>query len=467
MRKVDLRPMEQNKYEIIKKLVDTNGNKKRAALKIGCTVRTINRLIQLYKTEGKDGFIHGNRDRKPSITFPDVVKQRVKEIYRSDAYSLANFKHFQELVYRNEGIKVSRNTINTWLREEDIISPKAQRKTKKKLKKELKQKLKQVNTYKDAAIIDDKIYTLERHEAHPTRPRCAYMGELIQMDASPHRWFSFTDEMYHLHLAIDDATGTVVGAFFTKEETLYAYYQVLYQILNNYGIPYEFQTDRRTVFEYKRKNAPQDYEDAHTQFSYACSQLGISIQTSSVAQAKGRVERLNQTLQSRLPIELRLNKIKNVEEANKFLNSYIQEFNQQFALPINCTKSVFEKQPSKEVINQTLSVLTKRKVDNGHCIRFKNKVYQPKDRNGNTQLFKKGSSAIVIESFDGNLYVNILDQLFALEEVEQRLETSTQFDGDIQPKQRKYYIPPMSHPWKQPSFNAYLAKLKHREESRC
>lgn len=456
--------MEQIKYKVIKKLVDTNGNKKRAAIKLNCTIRTINRLIQLYKVQGKAGFIHGNRGRKPAITYPLEIKNSIKSLYQSNDYSGANFQHFQELIYKCKGISISRNTINRWLREDDIISPKAQRKTKKKLRNELKKRQKKTTSHKETIAIDETLVTLEYADAHPTRPRCANMGELIQMDASPHPWFHFTEDKYHLHLAIDDATGTVVGAYFTKEETLYAYYQVFYQILCNYGIPYEFLTDRRTIFEYKRKNAPQDYEDTFTQFSYACKQLGTTIQTSSVPQAKGRIERLNQTLQSRLPVELKLHNIKSVEEANHFLKSYITEFNQQFALPIHSTKNVFEKQPSQEFINQTLSVLTSRQIDNGHCIRFKNKVYIPKDKNGTTQLFRKGSSAIVIESFDGNMYVNILDHLFALEELEQRRDISPLFDANIQSKQRKYHIPPLHHPWKHPSYNSYLAKLKHRKE---
>ena len=77
---------------------------------------------------------------------------------------------------------------------------------------------------------------------------------MIQMDASIHHWFGL--EKAQLHIAVDDATGTIVGAYFDKEETLKGYYNVFYQILRNYGIPYMFYTDRRTVFEYKQKNPP-------------------------------------------------------------------------------------------------------------------------------------------------------------------------------------------------------------------
>ena len=461
MRKVVLRMKEQYKYEIIKKLVDTNGNKKNAALKLNCTLRTINRLIILYKTEGKAGFVHKNRNRKPTTTFSEDIKQKVIDLYRTKYYD-ANFAHFSELLLKEENISVSDSTIKNWLFNEDILSPKARRKTVKKLKSILKERKKQTKSNKEIVQFVNKLEFLDKSTVHPRRPRCAYFGEMIQMDASPHLWFG--DRITHLHLAIDDSTGMIVGAYFDSQETLNAYYQVTYQILTTYGIPAKFFTDRRTVFEYKRKNASSDEEDTFTQFSYACHQLGIELECSSVPQAKGRVERLNQTLQSRLPIELRLAGVSTIEEANEFLNSYIKEFNQQFSLPINHTKTVFETQPSNEIINQTLAILSSRKLDNGHCIRYKNKYYLPICQSGSKAYFKKGMSALVIESFDNKLYVNILDQLFALEEVPLRLEKSRNFDVVAEPKIHKIYIPPMSHPWKLASFNAYLAKQKHRQD---
>jgi hypothetical protein len=166
---------------------------------------------------------------------------------------------------------------------------------------------------------------LDIQDAHPRHPRCAYFGELIQMDASVHHWFGRNKTQ--LHIAVDDATGAIVGAYFDTQETLNAYYHILYQILTKYGIPYMFLTDRRTVFEYKQKKSPSVEEDTFTQFGYSCKQLGIHIKTSSIPQSKGRVERMFQTLQSRLPIELRLAGISSIEQANEFLNSYIKKFN--------------------------------------------------------------------------------------------------------------------------------------------
>lgn len=461
MRKAELRMNEIEKYEVIKHLVDHDGNKNRAAAKLGVTRRTIDRMIHTYKEQGKEGFLHGNRGRSPAIAKDESVRAQVIELYQSK-YENANLTHFCELLESMEQIKVSRNTVNHWLRTEHILSPKAHRKTKRKLKKELSQLQQAAKSGKSKCEIEKQLECIEQSEAHPTRPRKAYMGEQIQMDASSICWFA--NITTHLHLAIDDASGMVVGAYLDYEETLKGYYHVLYQILINYGIPALFKVDKRTVFEYKRKNAPQDYEDTFTQFGYACKTLGIEIEASSVPQTKGRVERLNQTFQSRLPIELRLAGVTTIEEANQFLIEYIKRFNQQFALRLNSTHSVFERQPSEDVINTTLAVLTSRVIDNGHSIRFKNGRYQPVTKDGSAVYLTPGSTALVIEAFDQNLYLNVLDQLFALKLIPEHEIVSHEFDTVKETKPRKYYIPPLTHPWKQASYNAYLARQKHRPE---
>ncbi len=104
------------------------------------------------------------------------------------------------------------------------------------------------------------------------------------MDATPYEWIPA--QIWHLHLAIDDATGRITGGWFDTQETLNGYYHVFHQILTTYGIPYKFFTDRRTVFTYKKKNSPSIDEDTYTQFAYACKQLGVELGSSSVPQAR-------------------------------------------------------------------------------------------------------------------------------------------------------------------------------------
>ena len=461
MRKVNLRMNEDLKYNVIKELVDHNGNKKRAALKLKCTIRNINRLIVTYKTKGKDGFVHGNRGKIPATAVPIEVKTKAINLYL-EKYSDCNLTHFAEILKEDLNIDISSTTINSWLREEFVLSPKARRKTKRYLKQLLTARTEAVKSQKLKNEYLEAISIIDSKDAHPRRPRCKYFGEMIQMDASSLFWIN--DVLWHLHLAIDDATNTVVGAYFDTQETLNGYYHVFYQILTDYGIPAMFYVDRRTVFEYKRKNNAFDDEDTFTQFSYACHQLGVEIKATSVPEAKGRIERLNQTFQSRLPVELRRAGIASIEDANEFLVSYLKKFNKQFALHLNTTKSVFETQPSAVLINQTLSVISERKVSSGHTIKFLNKYYFPKTSTNSPVYLKEGSTCLVIQAFDKKLYGNILDQIYILDEVPLHEIVSKNFDEPVKPKnERKRYIPPLSHPWRQASFLSFAAKQKHRQ----
>lgn len=451
---------EQDKYETIKKLVETNGNKKRAALKLECTVRHVNRLINRYNIDGKSAFIHGNKGRKPKHTLDDETRNLILDLYNTKYYD-ANFEHYAELLKKYENIKVSKSVVRSILMTEMILSPMAHRSTKKSFKKQLEEIKNNTSSKKEIEKLENKI--LEIEDAHPRRPRCANFGEMIQMDASLHKWFGGIKTQ--LHIAIDDATGNIVGAYFDYQETLNGYYNVLSQILKHYGIPYMFFTDRRTVFEYKQKETSSVEEDTFTQFGYACKQLGIEIKTSSVPQAKGRVERIFRTLQSRLILELRLNGITTIEQANIFLNSYIKEYNAKFALLINNIKSVFEKQPDDEKINLTLAVLSSRKVDNGHCIRYENKYFKLLDANGNPVYYYKGTSGMVIKAFNKELYFCVGEIVYALEEIPSHERKSKNFDFDKpDEKPKKRYIPPMSHPWKQASFEKFMNKQAHRNK---
>lgn len=459
MRKVELSMKEEKQYNVIKKLVDSNGNKKRVAVKLGCTLRHINRLIIKYKKEGKSAFVHGNTGKTPINKIPEEQVIQIQDFYCQHIPD-ANFRHATELIQEHLKFSISDTTLNTILKANYILSPKAHRLTKKQMKKTLKDLKTRTTLGKELYEIETKIEGLDRHQVFPRRPRCAYYGELIQIDASEYLWFGGVK--YHLHLAIDDATGKIVGAYFDRQETLNGYYNVLRQILINHGIPYRFLSDRRTVFEYKLKNAPSDQEDTFTHFAYACHQLGIEISTTSVPQAKGRVERLNGTLQSRLPVELKLREITSVEEANRYLDEFIKAYNERFALPIHHSKNVFEKQPTHDNVNLILAVLSRRVIDGGHCIKYLNKFYLPKTANGLDVFYPKGTPALVIEAFDGELYTNINDTIYHLEEVEQRHKQSKAFDEIKEVKRHKKTIPSMHHPWRIGTVEAFMREQKHR-----
>ena len=465
MRKVELRMNELEKYEVIKELVDHNGNKNRASKKLGISIRQVNRLIIIYKEKGKSGFIHGNRGRIPSKALDKSISEDIILLYKSK-YQEFNFTHFKEYLEEEENIKVSYKFIYNTLTNAGILSPKARKKTKKEFKKKQLLKENKINI----AMSDEQIDSIVSHEitwedSHPRGEKPKYFGELIEQDGSIHLWFGNIKTC--LHLAIDKATSTIVGAYFDKEETLNGYYHVLYQILTNYGIPYKFLTDNRTVFNYISLNPDKrtSDKDVLTQYGYACKQLGIDLKTTSVSQAKGLIERTNGTFQGRLVNELRLNGITTIEEANKYLiEIFIPKFNTKFAMDYKKFPSVFEVSPTLEKINYTLAILTPRKIDNGNAIKFKNKYYQPY-LNDELKCFMPKTECLVIKSFNGELLVTIDEKVYELKELSRNKKISTDFDNPLPEKKQesKKYIPPMTHPWKVQYFKKQQRKahLEH------
>ena len=460
MRKVELRMNEQEEYEVIKELVDHNGNKNRASKKLGLSRRQVDRLIIKYKENGKSAFIHGNRLKKPVNALDNSISEDIILLYKNK-YQDWNFNHFKEFLKKDENIDVSYDFIYKTLTKSGILSPKARKKTKREYAKKKLLQEKKINL----AMSNEQIEHIINHEialedSHPRGEKPKYFGEVIEQDGSIHMWFGGVKTC--LHLAIDKATSTIVGAWFDKQETLNGYYNVFYQILTNYGIPYKFLTDNRTVFNYMSLNPDKrtSDKDVLTQYGYACKQLGIELETTSVSQAKGLIERTNGTFQGRLVNELKLHGITTIEEANKYLiDVFVPYFNQRFALDYKKFESVFETSPSAEKINCTLAILTPRKIDNGNSIKFKNKYYQPYI-DDELKCFLPKTECLVIETFDGNLFVTIDENIYNLKELERNQRFSKEFDQEDnnQIKEKKIYRPPMSHPFKLQSFLKQMEK---------
>lgn len=451
----------QEKYDIIKELVDQNGKKNRAAKNLCCSRRSIDRYIKGYKEHGKAFFVHGNTNRAPVNKIPSDIKDTISDLYRTKYYD-ATYQLFTELLQESEGINVSEAVVRKTLMAQNLLSPQATKQTRKNVRDMLKEKEKLATKKHEKQKLQAMIVDIE--DAHPRRPRCAYFGEMEQMDACIYPWFAGVKTT--LHIAVDDAAGEITGAWFDKAETLDGYYNVFHQILMNYGIPYMFYTDKRTIFEYKKKGNSLDENDTYTQFAYACKTFGVEIKTTSVSQAKGRVERMFWTLQLRLPTLLRLAGVTTIEQANNYLKEYLPKFNKRFAIDHTNMQSVFEKKPTEEKINLTLAVLAKRKVDSGHSIRFNKKYLRTVNKNGSPVYFYKGTEGLVIRTFDKNLYFSVEEKVYALEEIPEHERTSRNFDfKKPQEKPNAKYIPPMSHPWKKASFEQFKRKQAHRLES--
>ena len=416
---------EKLKYKTIIKVINGNIDKRKASVIIGCSERRINQLINIYKIEGKNGFIHKSKNNIPVNKINVDFRNKIISLYKEKYYDF-NFTHFREKLRDIENIHLPYGTLYNILSEANIKSPKKNKKTKKQ-------------------------------NLHPTRERKKFFGELVQIDASIHLWFG--EFKTYLHMAIDDATGNVLGAFFDTGETIKGYYEMTHQILINYGIPMAFYSDRRTIFEYYSKKKVDIGKDTFTQFQAACDKLGIEIITTSIAQAKGKIERLFGTFQSRLVAELRLNNINTIEKANIFVKEYLPVYNKQFALPINYNKSFMEESPTIDLINLYLSIFTNKIVNNGSTVKHKGKYYYPELNGNKINLYPK-TKIIFIESFDHNYFILYEDKFYNAIELEIIQHTNSK-----EKKQKVIYRPPASHPWKAAACQKYIDSHNSKKTS--
>ena len=455
MRKVTLTMANYYIYKLVKQYVENGGNVKRLTARLNKSERTVYRYIKGYKEQGKAFFVHGNTGRKPITTIPYEVRTHITEIYNSSFYD-TNFTHFYEILKEEypQYAYISLSTIRNIFKEEDLASPKARRSTLKALQKKLKLQEKE-----DTSDIPDVIIKepTESSCPHPRRERSKYAGELLYMDASIHPWLGPNYAKTALHASIDDSTGTLTGLYMDEQETLKGYYHSFAYTLENFGIPLIIQTDGRTVFEYKRAGVRSTEKDTPTQFTYACKQLGTEVAAAHSAQEQGKVERLFQTLQSRLPVEFRRRGITDIDAANEFLTKeFIPYFNAKFASSFNDTTSTFIGPMEKEDINLALSVLSERTVDNGHCISYQNEYYKFLKPNGEKAVLKPKQKVLVIKALDGSMYASCKEVLYALKKIPHNTAYSRNFDYlEEQPKPRKPYIPDMRHPWKHDVFTGY------------
>lgn len=322
---------------IIKKAISKAISTGQAAAKLGCTKQYVNKLKRKYSEKGKGAFAHGNAGKPKKWRTDAAAEARIVFLY-GGKYAGFNFSHFHEKLIECEGLSVTRQTMTRILAEAGFKSPKKHR-------------------------------SKARKNEHPSRPRKDNFGEMLQIDASLHPWFGEGFPKATLHGAIDDATGMAMGLWFDREETLAGYYEMAHQILVKYGIPSCFYGDNRTIFEF-RKLSEKDKtidRDVHIQFKRMCQQLGIELLTTSVSQAKGRIERLWETLQSRLVSELRLRNITTIEAANSYLPEFMADFNRRFATKPDMETSLFAPAPAEREIDFYLSTQYRRKSDNGSC----------------------------------------------------------------------------------------------------
>ena len=348
-----LKQDEIKRATLINACIDGICTVKQVANALGLSERRVKQIKKEVKQHGVESIQHGNRGRKPKNTIPIETRKKILELRSSYKYELSNFKHFQEILKERENIDISYSALYNILHNAGIKSPKKHRKSK----------------------------------LHHRRKRKESEGMMLQADGTPFDWFG-TGEKYSLHGFIDDATGKITGLYMCKNECLLGYLEVLRQTLENYGIPISLYPDKYSVFFPPKKvddhvtieEQLNGREKGITQFGRIVEELGITMFPANSPQAKGRIERLWETLQSRLVTEFRINKIITMDEANAFLTNYIKTYNSKFAVePLN-NNNMFLKLPKKYNLDELLCVKFERAIDNAGVFSVNNSKFQILDR---------------------------------------------------------------------------------------
>ena len=241
------------------------------------------------------------------------------------------------------------------------------------------------NILRNAGIKSPKKH--RKSKLHHRRKRKESEGMMLQADGTPFDWFG-NGEKYSLHGFIDDATGKITGLYMCKNECLLGYLEVLRQTLEDYGIPISLYPDKYSVFFPPKKvndhitieEQLNGREKGITQFGRIVEELGITMFAASSPQAKGRIERLWETLQSRLVTEFRIHKITTIEQANKFLITYIKKYNSQFAIEPQSKQTMFLKLPKRYNLDELLCVRFERTIDNAGVFSINNSKFQVMDK---------------------------------------------------------------------------------------
>jgi len=366
---------EKTKESIIKECVKGKIKAKDAAGRLKISVRQVENLKKKYR-EGIS-LLHGNCGKSTAKALEPAVKEAVVKHYEELKPKKINFLHFNEIL-AEKSVIISYTAMRKVLIEAGFESPKKRRK---------------------------------KNHVHKTRDRREKFGELLQTDATPYDWFG-NGKKSALHAFIDDATGKLTGLHMSENECMDGYLEIMRQTLKEHGTPEAIYADGLSIFFSTKTQANMTIEEElkgeyfkQTQFGGICDELGIQLIHARSSQAKGRIERLWQTLQSRLPVEFQMNNIATIEEANVFLKErYIDKFNEKFGVNPEA-ESCFVKLPRNVNLDKLLCYKVSRQLDNGGCFSLKNTRFQVATGVANRKIDVLISKRLGMKALiDGRLY---------------------------------------------------------------
>jgi len=390
-----------------------------AARRLKITDRQVRRLLVGLRERGDRALIHGLRgrpsNRKLAVRFEQKVLARVRQRYVDFGPTLAA-EHLAQ-----EGLLVSRETLRKWMARASLWRPRAQR-----------------------------VKTI-----HVWRERRACFGELVMQDSAPFRWLEERGPACQLIAVIDDATSRL-WARFTAQDSTEENLRTLGGWIERYGRPLAHYTDKNSIFRTAGPGAlPEQLrgEKARSQFGRALQELGIKWIAAHSPQAKGRIERLFETLQDRLVKEMRLAGIDTLEAANHFLETrFLPEWERRFIVAPRHPRDAHRRLGREHCLEKILSVRVARKVAQDHTVSWDgNRWGVPREE---VCAGLPGAQVEIERRLDGSHWLRFRGRYLRLRHCPEAAPRAASPSGlrpavlAAHPLSRTYKSAPPNHPWR-------------------
>jgi transposase len=409
---------ELTRLEAIQRVQRKRLTQREAADLLGISARQVKRLCRAYRQGGARALASKRRGRPSNNRLPEGAATQARELLRARYYDFGPTLAHEKLSAEH-GLRLSVESVRRLMIREGLWQPRRARR-------------------------------LVVHGLRQRRPR---YGELVQLDGSPHDWFEGRAPRCTLLVFVDDATGRLMQLSFVEAETTLNYFAAVRAYARAYGKPRAFYSDKFSVF---RVNIPNALTGTGlTQFGRAMKQLDIELICAHSPQAKGRVERANQTLQDRLVKELRLRGISSPEEANLFAPEFMADYNARFAVSPRSAEDAHRPLAPGEDLDRVLVLIERRTLSKNLTVSYKGVVYQIETRRAAYTM--RGAHVEVREAGAGEVQIEYKGRplpyrVLAEQEREQAQVTPAKL-LDVRlakagAKQRPKYHPPAAHPWR-------------------
>ena len=405
---------EEARLRVLEQVIHGKVSQSQAAGLLAISVRQMRRLQRRYEAQGAAGLAHRLRGQVSNRQLDAGVVLRAQQLITAH-YSDFGPTLASEMLARHHGLVLSVESVRTLMTGAGLWHPKRKR----------------------------------AKPIHPMRERRACRGELIQIDGSLHDWFEGRGPRCTLLVFIDDATSELMALRFVQAETTAAYMQTLRDYILRHGLPACLYSDRHSIF--CTSNAVND-NPLPTQFARALRSLGIEGIQASSPQAKGRVERANQTLQDRLIKALRLAGINDMASANAWVADYIEQHNRRFAVPARCAQDAHV--PYLQASSKLDTILAhhyERRLSNTLSCQFRRQLLQISAPGQQRRL--AGQTVQIIEQLDGLLVVSHQQKILAHHVCDRPSYVKGPVDAKtvnlrVQKALTERQRPAQNHPWK-------------------